>query len=650
MQFPELVIENFLTIGRAVLQLDSRGLLLIQGVNESDTSASSNGAGKSSIMDGLCWCFYGETARGVSGDKVVNNKIKKDCMVACKVIDENMEYSVARYRKHAVGKNSLIVSQLDTTTGVRTDLTKGTDKETQEVVTKILGCSLEVFMGAIYAGQEAMPDLPGMTDKNLKLLVEEAAGTEELADAYGEARTRALKVEAEYNVAATHAKSTAQRVDDATKELIDAEEQVKLFDANRKVRARAKLEPVVSEQARITDRTSTLAGCLTEEYLNKELAKLQVQIDGRKGEELKLKALQAEERALGEKETRFRQSVEQLKGAVELAKKNLADVDKQVGKPCGECGKAYHEHDLADSHKLREQAVASRMEDLRDYVTKAKEAITARQAKAAEITAYEATMTDVSAALKEINGINENLGYIAKLKRDIEMAEKAVDAHKAAAKACLTEPNPWEGVRDSRKEAVARLLKDAEQAREDALAAEAKVELYKHAVEVFGPAGVRAHILDNVTPYLNERTSDYLGTLADGNISATWSTLSKNAKGEVKEKFNIDVVHNEGGDNFASLSGGEKRKVRIAANLALQDLKALSATKPIDLWIGDEIDHALDEPGLERLMTLLDRKAKERGTVVVISHLSLRDWIDNVITVTKKDKIATLSGATHRGL
>ncbi len=32
-------------------------------------------------------------------------------------------------------------------------------------------------MASIYASQEAMPDLPGMSDKNLKTIVEEAAAS-----------------------------------------------------------------------------------------------------------------------------------------------------------------------------------------------------------------------------------------------------------------------------------------------------------------------------------------------------------------------------------------------------------------------------------------------------------------------------------------
>ena len=75
---------------------------------------------------------------------------------------------------------------------------------------------------------------------------------------------------------------------------------------------------------------------------------------------------------------------------------------------------------------------------------------------------------------------------------------------------------------------------------------------------VYGPAGVRAHILDTVTPYLNERTAHYLGALSDGNITAIWTTLTKTAKGELREKFTIDVVNSLGAKIFAgALRWGE---------------------------------------------------------------------------------------------
>ena len=148
-----------------------------------------------------------------------------------------------------------------------------------------------------------------------------------------------------------------------------------------------------------------------------------------------------------------------------------------------------------------------------------------------------------------------------------------------------------------------------------------------------------------MTPFLNERTAHYVGALSDGNLEATWNTLTENNKGELKEKFSIAVTkYGAKSGSFQRLSGGEKRKVRLATMLALQDLVASRATKPIGLWVGDEIDTALDGAGLERLMGLLEMKARERGTVLIVSHHDLKDWVRDTVTVTMKDKVAKVEG------
>jgi DNA repair exonuclease SbcCD ATPase subunit len=167
----------------------------------------------------------------------------------------------------------------------------------------------------------------------------------------------------------------------------------------------------------------------------------------------------------------------------------------------------------------------------------------------------------------------------------------------------------------------------------------------EQAVAVFSPAGVRAHILDTVTPFLNAKTSEYLTALSDGNIKAVWTTLTKTAKGELREKFGIDVSNDKGAESFRGLSGGEKRKVRLSCMLALQDLVASRASKPINLLMCDEIDDALDAAGLERLLTILEAKGRERGTVIIISHRELSDWVDDVTVVTKKGGVSTVTGA-----
>jgi DNA repair exonuclease SbcCD ATPase subunit len=286
--------------------------------------------------------------------------------------------------------------------------------------------------------------------------------------------------------------------------------------------------------------------------------------------------------------------------------------------------------------------IVHRNEHLQVAVQKLEDAKVVTKRKIAELLAARAKATTCLAAIPDVTALSReratcdsSVTRYATAKQAVKLTKSDLEAAKTQLVLRETELNP---VAETVKLCQTR-LKEIELR----LAENQKKSIKLHydqdvaaaVVKVFGPAGVRAQILDTVTPFLNERTEDYLSVLTDGNAHATWTTLTKSASGDLKEKFSIDVCHDKGGDSFKAISGGEKRKVRIATALALQDLVASRATQPIDLFIGDEVDDALDPAGLERLMVILERRARERGTVIVISHSDLRDWIDDVTIVRK---------------
>lgn len=652
MNFQKIIIHNFLTISEAKIELDERGLLLIQGKNEDDPSAESNGAGKSSVVDALCWALFGTTARGVTGDAVVNKTAKKDCAVFVHIKDnptDDFTYVIQRYRKSGTYKNQLMVFK-DTPGTHPIDLSKGTDKETQEVVNQIVGCSLDVFMAAVYAGQEKMPDLPGMTDKMLKTLIEEAAGVEVLTEAYSVARNR-------YNAAKAQADATGGQLSAALEaqvrldvSLADMEDQSTTFEAGRRDRAKAELARVLPVNAEIKRAEEALTTWPARADLQSELDDIDAKLKAHKAEETEYNKLATEAMLLDKSLAAAKSTIAMKKNSIANAEEGLARIEEQIGKPCGECGKTYCEHDLEAARLSRKCTIASLKKDLLDFANETKK-LMAQVAEAQETAAkFKAGMTDVTAVALRQRELTNLLSSIDATVRSIEAKRKEVESIKVSANVKLTETNPWTKAIEAKKKEIAATAEEIKALEERVEELEATAAMLADAVKVFGPAGVRAHILDTVTPYLNDRTREYLGALADGNIHATWATLSKTAKGDLKEKFNIEVTNDKGAESFAGLSGGEKRKVRLATAMALQDMVASRATKPINIFVGDEIDHALDEAGLERLMTLLERKAKERGTVLVISHNSLSDWVDQVITVTKKGGFATVDGDNLRTL
>lgn len=638
MQFQKLEIENFLAITKAEVDLASRGLVLIQGINNRDSSAQSNGAGKSSIADALCWCWFGTTARGVTGDDVINGVAKKNTVVRSTVIDGGVTYTATRHRKHKTGKNSLQIHMHD---GLRvTDLTKGTDKLTQEVADRIIGASLDVFSGAIYAGQERMPDLPAMTDKFLKMIIEEAAGLNVLERAYALARIRASAARSTVETLVRKQETLVEKRDLSRAHLAAIRADLLAWEDDRKRSMEMLRNEIADGMKDIANRVEAFKREHRQEpaikddleKVNRQLSALDAQ--RKKAQELYEKMAEAEGRravAIIER-GRAQQDEDRLRKIYESAK-------NRIGDPCSSCGQPLGEAEL--DHVIRQAG-----KDLEAAILRTAGAIKA--AEDAESTYADAKATFDGFRIPDFNSLLSQRSVFEEELRLRNTVRDMIEVRKAAIQKMVADLNTEKAKQNPFCPQETRSLKEIEdldrmiaEDEKDILEKKAFAEVENQVMRVFGPTGVRARILDEVTPFLNAQTSKYLAVLSDGNIAATWSTITLDAKGNPKERFSIDVTNATGAGIFKGLSGGEKRKVRLACALALQDLVATRATKPIDLFIADEVDTALDVSGLERLMEVLTEKAKERGSVFVISHNDLKDWISKVITIEK-----TASGET----
>jgi len=644
MKFLSLQIENFLSIGSGHVALDDRGLVLIQGENQDDTSADSNGAGKSSIADALCWALYGVTARNVSGDEVINRKAGKGTMVRASFLPDGggtSRYDVTRYRKHKTGKNSLKIEEIDGAGAVK-DLSLGTDKLTQVRLQQLIGCSYEVFRAAVYAGQEQMPDLPAMTDKQLKLLVEEAAGITVLEAAYDEARKRRLDTEQTLLNAERSVENLGERKHDLVRDLAEADNGVKEFETQRLARLDA-IKSLMTSKVHAAKGIAATIAARDLAGVERQIADCDAQLAAVEGQVIKDRGLQKTIGIAVQAVTAWKTKLEEVDLALKAAQGELVQVDHRVGCACGECGRPITTAEIGPARRAIEKRIGE-MVDRRAIMSKrVEDAVTARQIDRAALDAHRASMTDVSAVASHrasLSVVVREIHHLEGEKRSlVDEAKRLGEEHKTL----TTANNPHVARRDALSARIASMEKELTTAGQNVVERRQALEVADSVAKVFGPAGVRAHILDDVTPFLNERTASYLSVLSDGAIVAGWTTLTRTAKKELREKFSIEVTTAKGGTSFAAMSGGEKRKVRIATALALQDLVARRAANPISLFIGDEIDDALDSAGLERLMTILEEKARERGTVFIISHRDLKDWVSQSITVTKKDDQSTIT-------
>jgi len=634
----KLSIKNFLAVQQDEISLNlaDRGLVLIQGDNRDDTSADSNGAGKSTIGDSISWCLYGVTARGETGDAVINNAVKKGCVVNCVVESNDIVYHITRHRKHKQHKNSLQVN--DVTNGK--SLTRGTDKLTQEVVNIIVGCSYQVFKSAIYAAQDSIPDLPSMTDKFLKEIVEEAAGINRLSMAHDKAKAHLKSQEIKLTKAHNDLDAKKALLKQCTDRHNDLDAKAKNYAGDVK----RKITTIEATVKRLKDEIKDLnvkRGTIDVAKTNADIDTLNDQLSG----DIKAKG-DAEKAKLKADNVKVQASKELAKimKDAKLKVSNLKKIEDKIGSPCGECGKPYHSADLADITKIAKSKLITVKSDIATAKQALEDANEAVLRAADELLLLSDTTTLIADNKAAVDTLKSELDLVKTTTSDIISIDKSIKEKIDEIDTLKIAKNPYDELSGDELSAINQANKDIKELKKAVDGFTSDVSLASDAVSVFSPAGVRAHVLDTVTPQLNDRTSHYLSVLSDGNISAVWNTLSKTKSGELREKFTIEVENDNGSKNFGGLSGGEKRKVRLATAMALQDLVASRASKPVSLWVADEIDDALDDAGLERLMTLLEEKAKEKGTVLMISHNSLSDWIRSETTITKEGGRVTVSG------
>lgn len=612
MKTTRLVIQNFLSVKDAALNLKDKGLVSIEGENLDKTGSDSNGSGKSSIINAIIWCLYGNYGKDEGADDVVNSTVGKNCMVQLTLEDMTLYkecmYRITRYRKHSKHKNKVTVEQMwipmaqgDVCLGWK-DITKAGAQAVQQQINDIMGADETVFRAACFWQQENPIDIPAMTDKELKALLERFLPFEELNEAHARVSELVTAKQTDLNKLEIEWERTVWSGDRTKSEL-------KLATANRD-----------SFKADTFAANHAIQGLIDGKQRAIEAASVLLIDKGK---------LEAEILSLtGEIESIGYSDVGMAKYRLKDALGALAKLEKELAEPdinCRACGQP--KTDIATVEKR----IRSNM----------------------EITTEEINLCKNELAIAEENKKKKN-AITFKLNEKVETFRKHTEAANAIDR-LKSEIKLLEGQKlsptSNPHEATVLRLRSALRATEDALGeieAQQKtikdeLELLEAAKLTLSPKGVRYHMLEKVAPRLTADTNKYLELLSDGAIRAVWSTVARTSTGEYREKFSIQAQM-EGRTKFGLLSGGEKRKVRLACFLALQDLVASRASKNIELFVADEVDHALDTAGLERLMTLLEEKGKTKSTILVISHNEMREWIPNYSVVTRKDGVSTITG------
>jgi len=615
MKWTKLIVKNFLAINEAELDLDNQGLVLIEGINNSDPKFKSNGSGKSTLVpDALSYVIYNITTKGLKADEVINNKIGKNTEVILEGVKGEDTYRIERYRKHTVHKNKVKLFRNGN------EITAKSAGDTDKLIEETIGLPYTTFVNSILFAQKAdglgafalLPDSrkKEVLDSILSLDIYSVAQTvakERVKAKDTEILTKNRdieKLEWQLGQVDTLEQQDAQHYQN-TRNLIQQEQKNLAAAVKEQHDFPAKHFPIV-EKARED----------VEELTKKRESMANIDISTYQTE-----ASQAQQQVMA-----TRNELDRMNREKEVIKQNYKKV--QTSTNCPVCGS-----DLDPTH--RNQEMASLKEQLLPVMLSIQSLsplLTQQEAAYQELynvyTEKKAIYDNALAAYREVVGeIQKRENYIQQYTATLQAIKDKVANIKRNIDNLLAIPEPQP--RDKDREAIRTKITAA---KHDLVALEQDKTKLEAAVKMYSNEGVKSHVLDLITPKLNEKGNTYLKQLSGSNMELNFSTRTPKRDGGYTEKFDVQLTNKAGGDNYKSNSDGERKRADLAISLALQDL-VLDYT---NLTVYDEVFDGLDEIGVENAVALLRERVKQVGTIFVITHNAhFKALFEKVITVVK---------------
>ena len=670
--------QNFLSLKNFELNLENRGLLLLNGENLDNPALNNNGAGKSSILESIVYALYGKTLRGLKGDAVIHRSVGKNMKVFLDLVDDDgSSYRIARYRKHDVNKNKSLLYKNGK------DISPKSEADFENYVSDLLQADYTTFTASLLYSAESFK-FATATDSEIKKTFDTMLGLDILRSACEVAKQRLRlknleqdKLETVINVKENDLKNLLQKLDS----LKQSNDNFKQENLNQIERTKQSLYSLKEKSELLEDELQELEEnkVLFEENLKKseqiyqsrkddveQLEQLKNEFQKVKDEKSKLEST-VQKHQSNIKNYKFqinfnkKLKTEKIEKFMELKLKrdNLFEL---IGTPCNLCGQPLTEESLESTrHEYSTQikALQGEIDELDNFINEDTENINKTQEIVLEVLKEIKELKDkqdkfekvfesesdlkarrdkaeveVMRANKRVYSITSDL---KSKKSEIAMNNKTMEDLYKILDNLVEAKNPFEKTLNEYTKEVSHLQEEIQELKENASKFSNSKKSLEFWEQAFSNSGIKSYILDDITPFLNRRLNKYLNKLTSGQIEAVFSTTSTLKSGEQREKFSLSIVNKNGGGDYVSNSAGERKRIDLSINLALQDLIASRSTKKLNIAVFDEVFDSLDENGVDGVISLLQELAQEKSTILVVSHNEyLKSFFTNVITVVKK--------------
>ena len=576
LEFRRLATSNFRCF-REKLDLDLRkfsdGLHFVKGINEVEPSLGSNGAGKSSLFNSLCWCLYGKTVNGQRNPDIRPWSFEGRTRVRLVVRKDGKLLRVVRTTPH----NSLTIN----------GETVGQDQIDHDIM------PYQIFTNTILLGQgrPLFFDLSSQGKMDLFVEVLELDRWDERSKIASEEvkrlSQREFRLMGELGAARAGAREFASLCRQM-KDKVKHWETVKNYQASQ---IRARVEKLKSEVEELTLRKNEVAADI--EGLT---PKLELDKDRLEEHVRDLRKLEREyEKAVV---LRRRAGVEVLDLEQQLLSLREAKICPTCGQPVKRRDLVKHRDELAGRiSKLRIEADESLILDLSNQVDVAKDLVEGTKKVVEE---YESEMERYVSDLRHFSvGCSAVESRLSEVEKQLEFWDSGKNPHSDQLSSLRSKLK-------IHRSNVVELREELDRIRRRI----GRVQFW-----VKGFKNCRLYMLEEILEELRLVSNAVCPELGLDGWDIDYRVEKENKSGSVRRGLNVSITSPDSGKvvRWESFSGGEQQRLRLIGSLSLSEVLLNHAGVETDLEILDEPTRSMSSEGIRDLCETLPSRALRLG-------------------------------------
>jgi len=660
----ELILENFRSFKEQTFEF-KKGAFLIQGINNTDDGSESNGSGKSSLREALCFVLGLPTFSDTNTDLINNNADK--CKVEFHLFNSLTKDDLLIIRELPLKGSSMVTIILN---GIDQKDQFATVRDGDKLIIDLIGISKEDLLNHYIVSKEKFTSFFSSSDTKIKELISRFSNFNKFDGVEDIVQIDIDFLNEELKILNDGLQKYEGKIEYLKEELIKEKEK----DVEEEISSQiSKINGEISnyiksiEDARETiqnkkNKIFELKGRIPiheakKETLEKELKSLQeIKFDD------EIKQIEKKKEKAVEQKDIINQEIYSIETQLKEFNKFKIEIETAIEGSI-QCPKCFHEFipnneiSIEEAKKTLPTVLkeieefntniknnSSKISKIQEILSKLNENLSSYEQKISDFNKHKNNLLNkIDDCDTEIYNISRSIsnitGEISSIEDRIVHYNKMIEQKKQS-----IEEIKKQEVKTKEEEinkSIDSLIE--EKSKHELKIEEKKDQIFEKEQWVFRFKKFRSKLANESLDIIQGYANMYLENMKT-NLNVKIEGFRQNRDGSIREKINPIVLRNgiqEGSGNFKKYSGGERGKIDIATSvLAVQTLINNSChTGGLNLTFIDEVLESVDSQGLECIVESVDNPNTH---FMVISHVRHDKVHNNVITVEKTNNVSKI--------